>query len=71
MLSLFRFGTTLTSTINFMTRGFDDRSLTFYETKLCDHDKDNCDNNVKHISLLILKISFLTLFGCRVKITPN
>ena len=28
------------------------------------------DNNIKHISLLILKISFLTLFGCWVKITP-
>ena len=25
--------------------------------------------NVKHASLLILKISFLTLFGCGVKIT--
>ena len=23
-----------------MTRGFDDLTLTFYETKLCDHDKD-------------------------------
>ena len=23
-----------------MTRGFDDLILTFYETKLCDHDKD-------------------------------
>ena len=31
----------LTSTINFMTRGSDDLTLTFYETKLCDHDKDN------------------------------
>ena len=26
---------------------------------VCDHDKDN---NVKHVSLLILKISFLTLY---------
>ena len=26
------------------------------------------ENNVKQISLLILKISFLTLFGCGVKI---
>ena len=34
-------GTTLTSTINFMTRGFDDLTLTFYKTKLYDHDKDN------------------------------
>ena len=55
-----------------MTRGFDDLTLTFYETKLCDHDKDNwwqqcqADN-----SLLILKISFLTLFECKVKITPD
>ena len=30
--------------------------------------KQNFDTKVKHISLLILKISFLTLFGCGVKI---
>ena len=24
-----------------MTRGFDDLTLTFYVTKLCDHDKEN------------------------------
>ena len=24
-----------------MTRGFDDVTLTFFETKLCDHDKEN------------------------------
>ena len=24
-----------------MTRGFDDLTLTFSKTKLCDHDKDN------------------------------
>ena len=35
-----QFGTTLTSTINFMTRGFDNLTLTFYVTKLYDHDKD-------------------------------
>ena len=29
------------------------------------------DKNVKHISHSILKISFLTLFGCGVKITPD
>ena len=29
------------------------------------------DNKVKHISLLVLKISFLTLFGFGVKITPD
>ena len=28
------------------------------------------DINVKHVSLLILKISFLTVFGGWVKITP-
>ena len=39
--NLNRFVTTLTSTFNFMTRGFDDLTLTFYETKLYDHDKDN------------------------------
>ena len=38
---LIRFVTTLTSTINFMTRGFDDLTLTFSKTKLCDHDKNN------------------------------
>ena len=35
-----------------MTRGFDDLTLTFIKVKLCDHEKD----------------SFLTLFGCGVKI---
>ena len=34
-----------------MTRGFDDLTLTFSKTKLCDHEKD----------------SFFTLFGCGVK----
>ena len=29
------------------------------------------DNNVKHINLFVLKISFLTEFGCSVKITPD
>ena len=29
------------------------------------------DNNVKHVSLLILKINFLTLFGCGDKITTD
>ena len=29
------------------------------------------DNNFRHVSLLILKISFLTLFGCGVKITTD
>ena len=33
--------------------------------------KTTDDNIVKQISLLILKISFLTLFGCGVKITPD
>ena len=41
-----------------------------YETKLCGYKtKKLNDNNIKHISLLILKISFLTLFGCVDKIT--
>ena len=35
-----QFGSTFTSTINFMTRGFDNLTLTFYEKKLYDHDKD-------------------------------
>ena len=29
------------------------------------------DNNTKHVSLLILKISFLTLFGSGLKKTPD
>ena len=29
------------------------------------------DNNVKHVSLFIPKINFLTLFGCGVKLTPD
>ena len=29
------------------------------------------DNNVKHISLLVLKISILTLFGFGVKMKPD
>ena len=41
-----RFGTTLNSTINFMTRGFDDLILTFYKTKLCDHDIKTYDNHM-------------------------
>ena len=51
-----------------MTRGVDDLTLTFSKTKLCDHDKEIGDTKVKHISILILKISFLTLFGYAVKI---
>ena len=50
-----------------MTRGLDDLTLTFYETKLRDHDED--DKNVKHLCLLVTKISFLNLFKCGVKIT--
>ena len=30
--------------------------------------RKNDDNNVKHFILLILKIIFLTLFGCGIKI---
>ena len=29
-----------------MTRDFDDLTMTFYETKLCDHDKGVDDNNI-------------------------
>ena len=50
-----------------MTRDFNNLTLTFYETKLRDHDED--DKNVKHISLLVTKISFLNLFECGVKVT--
>ena len=52
-----------------MTRGFDDLTLTFSKTKQnVTMTKTIGDTKVKHISLLILKISFLTLFGCGVKI---
>ena len=50
-----------------MTRGLDDLTLTFYETN---KTKTIDDNKVKHISLLVLKISFLTLIGFGVKINP-
>ena len=53
MLSPIKIGTTLTSTINCMTRGFDVLTLTYYKTKQCDHDKDN----VKYISLSGVKIT--------------
>ena len=33
--------------------------------------KKHDDNNVKHLNLLILKISFLTLIGCWVKKVPD
>ena len=46
-----------------MTKGFDDLTLTFYTMT-----KTIGDTKVKHVSLLILKINFLTLFGCGVKI---
>ena len=56
-----------------MTRSFDDlisKQNNVTKTKL----KKHVDNNVKNASLLILKISFLTLVGCWVKkaqeITP-
>ena len=50
-----------------MTRGFDDRTLTFKQNYVT-LTKAIGDTKVKHISLLILKISLLTLFGCGVKI---
>ena len=57
-----------------MTRGFDDQILSnlrkqnyVTKTKLEKYD----DNNVNHLSLLMLKISFLTLIGCLVKMPPD
>ena len=40
------------------------KSLTMTKLKLD-------DINVKHVSFFVLKISFLTLLGCGVKITPE
>ena len=62
----------LVSTINFMTKGFDDQILSYLQnkcgnTKLKKHD----DNYVKYESLLILKICFSILFGYGVKIAPD
>ena len=54
-----------------MARGFDDLNLTFYEKNYVTMTKTISDTKVKHISLLVLKISFFTQFGCGVKITPD
>ena len=54
-----------------MTRGFDDPTMTFYETKLCDHDKDNWWQQCQADKSLDIENKFLTLFGCGVKITPD
>ena len=62
--NLNRFVTTLISTINCMTMDFDYLNYVT-STKL----KKVNDKNVKSVSHLILKISFLTLFGYTVKIT--
>ena len=53
---MFRFGTTLTSTINFMTRGFDDLTLTFYKffNPIWVQSQNNLD-------LIKLKLQLLTL----------
>ena len=40
-----------------MTRGFDELTLTFYETKLCDYDKDY---NIKYIREGFKKVIFIT-----------
>ena len=48
-----------------MTRSFDDTTLTFMKNTI---DDTKVKSQAYKISLLILKISFLTLFGCRVKI---
>ena len=80
-----RFVTTLTSTINFLTRGSEDLTLSYIRNKTMTKLKmtmnfDNRNNvtssklkkvndkNVKPVCHLILKISFLTLLGCAVKI---
>ena len=59
---LFRFGTTLTSTFIFITRGFDDLILNFYETKQCDHV---CK------SVGIWDVIVNPIYGCGVKMTPD
>ena len=59
----FRFVTNLISTIDFMKMDFDYLNY-LTSTKL----KKVNDKNVKPVSHLILKISFLTLLGCAVKI---
>ena len=51
-----------------MTRGFDDLTLTFKKQNYVTMTKTIGDTKVKPISLLILKISFLTLIGYGVKI---
>ena len=60
----FRFVTTFISTIDFMKMDSDYLNY-LTSTKL---NKVN-DKNIKSVSNLILKIIFLTLFGCAVKIT--
>ena len=51
-----------------MTRGFDDLTLTYYKQNCVTVTKTIGDTKVRHLGLLILKISFLTLFGCGVKV---
>ena len=50
-----------------MTRGLDDQTLTLKQNYVT-LTKAIGDTKVKHISLLILKISFSTLFGRGVKV---
>ena len=54
-----------------MTRGFDDLTLSNLWNKSIRLWQNLRHNNIKHVSLLILKINFLTLIGCGVKITPD
>ena len=72
---MFRFVTTLISTINFMKMDFDDLIFVLFEkqnyvtkTKL---KKLNDKNDKQALSYLILKLSLITLFACAVKITPD
>ena len=59
-----------------MTMDFDDLNMSYLQNKTM-WLKQNLgnstlnDKNVKHISHSILKISFLTPFGCGVKIAPD
>ena len=64
-----------------MTRGFDDLTLTFNETKLCDHDKENwcqypqayesVDTENKFLNPIWMYSQNNPIFGCRVKISPD
>ena len=44
-----------------MTRGFDDLTLTFSKTKICDHDKNNWLHYSQAYKSLDTKIKFIDL----------